>query len=90
MPANAVVSASLGVVVLRLEAGQVLSLWDELLPIEARELPEDLARIDVLLGDPGLLAPVRAARTGRPRRTRRAGRQRRTAGRRSRCRPTCG
>ncbi len=45
---------------LRLEAGQVLSLWDEVLPIEARELPEDLGRIDVLLSDPGLLAPIRA------------------------------
>ena len=45
---------------LRLEAGQVLSLWDEVLPIEARELPEDLARIDGLLADPGLLAPIRA------------------------------
>jgi IS5 family transposase len=51
-------SAILGVGVLRLEAGQVLSLWDEVLPIEARELPEDLARIDVLLADPALLAPV--------------------------------
>jgi IS5 family transposase len=52
--------AILGVDVLRLEAGQGLSLWDELLPIEARELPEDLRRIDALLGDPGLLAPIRA------------------------------
>ena len=32
----------MGVVVLRLRAGQVLSLWDEVLPIEVRELPEDL------------------------------------------------
>jgi hypothetical protein len=46
--------------VLRLEAGQVLSLWDEVLPIEARELPEDLRRIDALLADPALLAPVAA------------------------------
>ena len=45
---------------LRLEAGQVLSLWDEVLPVQARELPEDLARIDGLLADPGLLAPIRA------------------------------
>ncbi len=45
---------------LRLEAGQALSLWDEMLPIEARELPEDLRRIDALLGDPALLAPIRA------------------------------
>ena len=50
----------LGVGVLRLEAGQVLSLWDEVLPIEVRELPEDLRRIDALLADPGLLAPIRA------------------------------
>jgi transposase, IS5 family len=53
-------SAILGVGVLRLEAGQVLSLWDEVLPVQARELPEDLARIDGLLADPGLLAPIRA------------------------------
>jgi hypothetical protein len=74
-------SADQGVGVLRLEAGQVLSLWDELLPIEARELPEDLRRIDVLLSDPGLLAPIRAswraAAVGQ-------------AGRRSRWRPMCG
>ena len=43
---------------LRLSAGQVESLWDEVLPVEVRELPEDLARIDALLSDPGLLAPV--------------------------------
>jgi transposase, IS5 family len=35
-------------------------LWDELLPVEARELPEDLARIDELLSDPGLLRPIAA------------------------------
>jgi transposase, IS5 family len=46
--------------VLRVEPGQVLSLWDQVLPIEARELPEDLSRIDGLLADPGLLAPIRA------------------------------
>lgn len=45
---------------MRLAAGQVLSLWDEVLPIEARELPEDLARIDRLLADPALLAPIAA------------------------------
>jgi IS5 family transposase len=43
---------------LRLAAGQVESLWDEVLPLEVRELPEDLGRIDGLLADPGLLAPV--------------------------------
>jgi len=46
--------------VLRLSAGQVESLWDEVLPVEVRELPEDLARIDALLSDPGLLAPIAA------------------------------
>jgi hypothetical protein len=46
--------------VLRLEAAQVLSLWDEVLPVGARELPEDLARIDALLTGAGLLAPIRA------------------------------
>jgi len=48
----------LGVGMLRLGAGQVESLWDEVLPLGVRELPEDLARIDGLLGDPALLAPV--------------------------------
>jgi transposase, IS5 family len=47
-------------VVLRLVAGQVETLWDEALPIEVRELPEDLAALDVLLDDPALLAPVTA------------------------------
>ena len=43
---------------LRLSDGQVGSLWDEVLPGEVRELPSDLAALDVLLGDPGLLAPI--------------------------------
>ena len=43
---------------LRLAAGQVESLWDEVLPPGVRELPEDLGRIDGLLADPRLLAPV--------------------------------
>ena len=43
---------------LTLAAGQAESLWDEALPIEVRELPEDLARLDELLGDPALLAPI--------------------------------
>jgi len=38
----------------------VESLWDEVLPIEVRELPEDLRQIDALLSDPGLLAPIAA------------------------------
>jgi transposase, IS5 family len=46
---------------LRLFSGQVESLWDEVLPDEVRELPEDLAALDVLLQDPGLLAPISAS-----------------------------
>jgi IS5 family transposase len=49
-----------GVGVLRLAAGQVESLWDEVLPLEIRELPQDLARIDALLGDRGLFGPIAA------------------------------
>ncbi len=45
---------------LRLAAGQVESLWDEVLPVGVRELPEDLRQIDVLLSDPGLVAPIAA------------------------------
>jgi IS5 family transposase len=46
---------------LRLSGGQVESLFDEVLPIEVRELPADLAALDRLLADPGLLAPVERA-----------------------------
>jgi IS5 family transposase len=46
---------------LRLVGEQVESLFDEALPVEVRELPEDLARLDELLSDPGLLAPIAAA-----------------------------
>ena len=45
---------------LRLSAGQVESLWDEVLPGEVRELPEDLEALDVLLADDALLAPIAA------------------------------
>ena len=45
---------------LRLRGGQVESLWDELLPEELRELPDDLAVIDALLADEHLLAPIEA------------------------------
>ncbi|HYN52861.1 MAG TPA: transposase, partial [Thermoleophilaceae bacterium] len=45
---------------LTLWAPQAETLWDELLPVEARELPEDLAQIDELLGDPELLRPIAA------------------------------
>src|SRR5262245_60972850 len=43
---------------LRLQGGQVEALWDELLPIEVRQLPPDLARLDRVLSDEALLAPV--------------------------------
>ena len=43
---------------LRLSGGQVESLWDEVLPVGVRELPADLAALDVLLRDRALLAPI--------------------------------
>src|SRR5215212_6333651 len=46
---------------LRLAGDQVESLFDELLPVEVRELPADLAALDRLLADPQLLAPVEQA-----------------------------
>jgi IS5 family transposase len=46
---------------LRLSGGQVESLFDLVVPVEVRELPADLAALDVLLGDPVLLAPIEAA-----------------------------
>jgi IS5 family transposase len=45
---------------LRLSDGQVESLWDEVLPGEVRELPADLAALDVLLRDQALLEPIAA------------------------------
>ena len=36
-------------------------MWDEVLPIEVRELPEDLARLDRVLSDPALLSPIAQA-----------------------------
>ena len=45
---------------LRLSGGQVESLWDEVLPVGARELPADLAALDVLLRDRSLVAPIAA------------------------------
>ncbi len=45
---------------LRLSGGQVESLWDEVLPGEAKELPDDLAALDVLLSDRRLLEPIAA------------------------------
>jgi IS5 family transposase len=43
---------------LTLLAGQPECLWDDSLPVEVRELPEDLAALDVLLLDPELLMPL--------------------------------
>jgi transposase, IS5 family len=45
---------------LTLCAQQMESLWDEVLPVEVRELPEDLARLDGVLSD-GLLWPIAQA-----------------------------
>jgi transposase, IS5 family len=44
--------------VLTLFAEQPECLWDEALPIEVRELPDDLAALDRLLSDPMLLGPI--------------------------------
>ena len=49
---------------LLLSGGQVESLWDEVLPGEVRELPEDLAALDVLLRDVALTRPIAARRRG--------------------------
>ena len=43
---------------LTLLAGQPECLWDDALPLEVRELPEDLAALDVLLADHELLLPL--------------------------------
>ena len=46
---------------LTLVSGQVECLWDEVLPIEVRELPGDLARLDRVLSDSLLLFPIAQA-----------------------------
>src|SRR3954451_9417231 len=46
---------------LRLAGAQVESLFDEVLPAGVRELPADLARVDGLLRDELLLAPIERA-----------------------------
>jgi transposase, IS5 family len=43
---------------LRLAGDQVESLLDELVPVEVRELPAELAVLDRLLADPRLLVPI--------------------------------
>jgi transposase, IS5 family len=44
--------------VLTLLADQPECLWDDALPVAVKELPEDLAALDVLLSDPELLWPI--------------------------------
>jgi len=46
---------------LTLVGGQVECLWDEVLPIEVRELPDDLAGLDRVLSDGVLLFPIAQA-----------------------------
>jgi transposase, IS5 family len=46
---------------LTLVGEQVESLWDEVLPAEVRELPDDLARLDRVLSDSLLLFPIAQA-----------------------------
>ena len=43
---------------LTLLADQPECLWDDALPIEVRQLPEDLAALDALLSDHELLWPL--------------------------------
>ena len=44
-----------------LSGGQVETLFDLGLPVEVAELPADLAALDRLLDDAGLLGPIEAA-----------------------------
>jgi transposase, IS5 family len=56
------------VVVLRV-AGPLVTAWDEVLPEQARRLPDELARIDAYLDDERFVAPWRSLfdqRLGRP------------------------
>jgi IS5 family transposase len=46
---------------LTLCGGQVECLWDEVLPVEVRELPKELARLDRVLSDAVLLFPIAQA-----------------------------
>jgi transposase, IS5 family len=43
---------------LTLWSDRVESLWEEALPIEVKQLPDDLAALDRVLSDPGLLGPI--------------------------------
>jgi hypothetical protein len=73
---------------LTLSAPQVEMLGTGCCPVEAHELPQDLARIDELLGEPELLRPI--AEHWRREGSGAAVRPRLAAGRRSRWRPFCG
>ncbi len=46
---------------LRLQGERAECLFDDLLPAEVRQLPEDLARLDEVLSDPALLRPIDGA-----------------------------
>ena len=37
--------------------GDQCSLWESVLPAELQRLPEELARVDAVLGDPAFFAP---------------------------------
>ena len=41
----------------RFPLGDQPSLWESILPQEVRRLPDELARVDALLGDPAFFAP---------------------------------
>ena len=43
---------------LTLWADRAECLWEEALPVEVRELPADLAALDLLLSDPVLVGPI--------------------------------
>ena len=43
---------------LTVSAPLAVSLWEDLLPVEVRVLPADLAALDVVLSDPGLLVSI--------------------------------
>jgi transposase, IS5 family len=58
IPGRCRVFSSKGVGVLTLLADQPECLWDDVLPFEVKQLPEDLAGLDVLLSDHELLWPL--------------------------------
>jgi transposase, IS5 family len=58
IPVTCRVFSSKGVSVLTLLADQPECLWDDVLPVEVKELPEDLAALDGLLSDQEVLWPL--------------------------------